>query len=376
MKHGRTSSRIAVALGVAMLATIASQGKTVIWDGADGDWDTTTDEWKGTGTVLFAPGDTVEFGAESPNRNRLNEIFIGTAGVPAAAAPVLVKTLGGYGCKFAFSGGDITDYGATPTAISIGKDNPITFRRGGSYSFSGGITGQAILYAAPQMASAGQTISIGTGTIQCGGVDFQPTASGTKLANTIDVYNTAGVDTFNWYASANADWSATTVNLHGGRLYVGQNANNYTALRFTLASNMTVRLDARNTNPFSADIDGPAILTLDAVTGYNGRARITGAGYWDIGGVVKAGAGQLDIEAPEVFGKSLSIPASMGKLKLVSAAQTQTVKQITLGDVTYTAPGTYGHSSASPTFAHDTYFVSAPGVVRILPPTGTVLTVR
>lgn len=359
----------------ALLCSASLCAKTVTWDGGDGDWDTTTDEWKGTGTT-FAQGDIVEFGSETANRNRLNEIFIGTAGVPADAAPGLVKTLGGYGAKFAFSGGDITDYGATPTVLSLGKDNPVTFRRGGSYSFSGGILGQAVLYVAPQLASPDQTISIGTGTIQAGGVDFQPTAAGTKLANTINILNTAGVDTFNWYGNANADWSSTTVHLHGGRLFVGNAANNYAGLRFNLASNMIIRLDHRNSNPFSADIDGPAVLTLDVSSGYNGRARITGAGQWSIGGFAKAGTGQLDIEAPQVFGTALSIPASMGKLKLVSAAHAQTVRQISLGGVTYTAPGTYGHSSANPTFAADTYFVSAPGVVRILPLTGTVITVR
>jgi hypothetical protein len=192
---------VAVAWSVAVGHSAVSAA-TVSWNAGDGTWNSTNQTW--TNSAVFATGDTARFsGGELPNRNRTNLITIDASGV----SPAAVQSDGGFSATFNFTGGDILT-----GSVTTGTSNNLLFSRDGSYSFGGGLTSGSLITYQPALTNANQTLQLGTSTITTAGFYFFPAQAGTKLNNTINLTGSAST---NFWSSANADWSATTVNVTG-----------------------------------------------------------------------------------------------------------------------------------------------------------------
>lgn len=340
----------------------AVSAATVRWNGADGTWDFAAGEW--LNGASFVNGDTAVFnGIETPNRGRTNLITVDANGV----SPAAVQSDGGFSATFNFTGGDILT-----GSVTTGTSNNLLFSRNGSYSFRGGLTSGSLITYQPALTTANQTLQLGTGTITTAGFYFFPAQAGTKLNNTI---NLTGSGSTNFWSSANADWSATTVNVTGANpINLGEATISggtpmvYNNLTMTLLNNAQFKMNTRAQTgsvppAFTGVVNGAHTLTTEVASGYQGYSIIGGNGNWGIAGLTKTGTGLLRLNAPEVVGDVLRINA--GKV-FVGTGRTQTVTELWLGGVQQTVQGTYGATGSGATFVNDTYFGTTTGFTGVI----------
>ena len=119
------------------------------------------DRWPRSSTAT-TPSSTA---TARPTRTANNNVAIDSAWV----APRTFSAFGGYGATFTFSGGDIRDYGATPTTMSITGSGSNGFIFARPFSFTGPVT-----------------IS-GSGAV----FGFQPTVAG-RLTQTLQLGGSSG----------------------------------------------------------------------------------------------------------------------------------------------------------------------------------------
>ena len=339
---------------------------TFTWDVGSGNWNTTDDSW--AGTTRYSDGNDVYFdGWQTANRNRTNQIFIGTSPTAGTVRPTKISSGGGYSAHFDFTGGDIADYSATtPTGVYLNDwQNNFYFDRAGSYTFTGGVTTSTYLYYRPQLSSGGGTFSLGTGAITVndsrGGFWFQPSQAAT-LGNTVNISSSGGY----LGGNSNANWSSATVNALGTVSIPGSTTYNYSNLVLRLSGDQTLTLAASTDDTqrgrFNGTVSG-GTNTLTVNVG-SGAAYVGGPGNWSIAGLTKTGSGTLNVTVSNVCGNTLRIGSGAGKLNL-SASTSQTVGGLWLGGTQYTALGTYGSTSSGATYKNDTYF-SGTGVVTLV----------
>ena len=267
-----------------------------------------------------------------------------------AVAPSFLQAEGGYGCRFSFSGGDIT--GGCP--VNIRGQNAIRFRR--SMSHTGLVT---VCF---------NNADIGT-------FEFKPDTRDT-LTSRIHCQFQSELG-----GNTNADWSGATVTASGkvNIPAMPDLASHYTGLilRPTGASlelAIVSHYNANSRGTFNGRVVGPN--TWVVLTGANSstyRNFITGPGNWDIAGLIKTNLFTAYIYADNFCGRALKI--EQGKLWL-GTGTVQNVRELWLGGEPQTNYGTYGSTSSPADFKINTWFEGA-GVIRLLKPTtGTVMMLR
>ncbi len=361
--------RIAWALPL-LGAVCLAHGETRYWNGnLSTAWDTTTANWKwpnGSANASFATGDTAVFDA---SKETSATVVIDAGGV--SPAETFVQD---YHNAFTLTGGDI----AGPGGLTIRQQGRLYLtNHTASLSFAGNVVidgNQTALYWKP---TASGTLAIGQGEIVLQGAApevtnpqefyFQPT--GPSALGNPAIRLTGRVELF---GNAYADWSATTLVLDGildlnWANGVWQDNRSFNGLIVSLAGDRTLEIgnhyNTANTAHFNGTVSGPsAVLTIHANKGFsNGIAVIDGPGNWDILGLTKTGVYNLKVTAPNVFGDVLRI--AQGKIDC--GGLTHDVKDLWLGGVQMTVPGTYGPAGSGADVIADAWFAGT-GKVRLL----------
>jgi fibronectin-binding autotransporter adhesin len=296
--------RILAAVAVIVLSVNSAFAATKTWinlaSPGNGDWNYAGTNWN-PGAASFAVGDTAQFigGSGVATQN----IFVGTAGVPANITIGGLTIFGGYGTTYNFSGGDIQG----PTAsVNMSQDNTGNFYRDASYLFGGGTNvNQAnssgnIRFSPP---TATGPIQFGTGAIKIGGNGrfyFEPGAVGAVLNNNFTVAAGGGTLSGNTKAAFNG---TVTMNASSGALSLS-GRNIFSGLTFNVTGNpvidIPVHYDSNSWGKFDGQINGGGVADVTIRTGGAGSptdyyGELTGAGGWNVKNVNFTGASGITI---------------------------------------------------------------------------------
>lgn len=133
---------------------------------------------------------------------------------------------------------------------------------------------------------------------------------------------------------------------------------------------------------FSAGGNNSRDVVLNAANTYTGPTTVNG-GVLEIGATGRLGSGNLTVRNGGALRQltasgiedGATVTLESGATATLSFSGSDTIAKLVVGGTTYSAGGTYGHSSANPTFALDSAFAAGTGLFRILS-TGTLITVR
>lgn len=213
---------------------------------------------------------------------------------------------------------------------------------------------------------------------------FLPDVAGTTMPTPVNIVADDPAKGISLISNTNADWAETDFTLTEGMISLPLSdpgsgldyQNGYTNLNVELLDDANLTMEAHynaaNMVMFNGVFTGSQYtLTLSLDHTDSGRAGyITGPGYWDIAGMVKTSAPKLIVQAPEVFGDSLSILA--GQIQLDNPSDSQTVSELWLGGIQQTDLGTYGATGSGADHINDTYFSGSGVVTLAIPEPATV----
>lgn len=315
-----------------MAALIATQvleahAVNVRWDPSTGnarEWNTTLNNWttnpggvqtfytNGGGSVTFQNGNSSNPGAAT----RLGNVFIGTGVTPVDVAPggEVLFTVGGG--TYNFSGGDITDFGGTPTSMRIVWDIFANFNyTNKSLSFTGGTglgtgvaTNQGTL--AYNVASASGNYNFGTANITFGNVggnfQFNPDAVAT-LTNNIVFNNTSGTTTSRIFGNANARFGGLVTVNPGAKFSRGSSnfvSTNATGIIINGDQDIDFSFNSGNAVNFQTNIQGSGTHSIRMVGSTTGNPDWTnklteGTTPWNIKNLTKTGINKTFFDVNE-----------------------------------------------------------------------------
>ena len=133
---------------------------------------------------------------------------------------------------------------------------------------------------------------------------------------------------------------------------------------------------------FSAGGSNSRALVLAATNTYQGPTVVQ-SGVLEIAPTGTLGEGDLTIRSgaslrqlsPAAISDGATVTIEAGAIATLQFQGTDRIGRLVVGETVFTAPGTYGHSSAQPTYALDAFFAPASGLYQIAPK-GTLILVQ